>query len=251
MKPAGLLFLLVLVWPVLRAENAEALLAAGSDAELKPLLAQMTGVRIERHAAWTFWLGQLGGRKVVLTRTDGDPLNAVAATTLALRHYSPRLVVTFGAARAHDPALHAGDIVVATRFAAFDGMVSPVTPLDGGSNALKWVALPHLLMVRGGRAEPVMNFAADATAAAMAREVAARQGHAIEGVLGSANQVNREADRVAFLRTQWGTSCEDGDSADVAGCAQLLGVPVVGWCVIDGADGAAAALVPPFLEAWK
>ncbi len=39
---------------------------------------------------------------MVLTRTEGDPLNAVAATTLAVRRYSPKLVVTYGTARAHD-----------------------------------------------------------------------------------------------------------------------------------------------------
>jgi adenosylhomocysteine nucleosidase len=69
--------------------------------------------------------------------------------------------------------------------------------------------------------------------------------------LGSAGQVNRESDRIGWIRAQWGTSCEDGESAHVAGCAQLLGVPVVGWRVIDGADGEAAALVVPFLEALK
>jgi len=251
MKGLRLWVLLVVVVPALRAGNVDVLLAAASDAELKPLLAQMTDARVEKRAAWTFWLGTLSGRKVVLTRTEGDPLNAVAATTLAIRRYSPRLVVTFGSARAHDSGLRAGDVVVGEQFAAFDGMESPVRPAGGGSDALKWEILPHLLMTAGEKEVTVKMFAADAGALKAARSLTAPRGRIVPGVLGSANQVNREADRIAWLRAQWGTSCEDGESADIAGCAQLLGVPVGGWRVIDGAEGEAAALVVPFLEAWK
>jgi adenosylhomocysteine nucleosidase len=251
MKSFALGLLLACTAPFVRAENVEVVLAAATDAELKPVLAQMTGVRVEKHALWTFWLGTLAGRKVGLARTEGDPLNAVAATTLAIRHYSPRLVVTFGSARAHDPALRAGDVVIGEKFAAFDGMESPVRPVGGGSDALTWTTLPHLLMTPGEKEVPAATFAADAGALTAARSLRVASGRVTPGVLGSANQVNREVDRVAWLRSHWGTSCEDAESAHIAGCAQLLGVPVVGWRIIGGAEGDAAALVRPFLEAWK
>jgi adenosylhomocysteine nucleosidase len=242
---------LVLLVTAVRAERADVLLAGATDAELRPLLERLTGAHVEKQAAWTFWLGTLAGRKVVLTRTEGDPLNAVAATTLAIRRYGPRLIVTFGSARAHDPSLRAGDVVVSEKFVAFDGMESPFRPEGGGSDALAWTTLPHLLMTPGEKEVPAVTFPADAGALAVARSLRATSGRVVVGVLGSANQVNREADRIARLRAQWGTSCEDGESAHIAGCAQLLGVPVVGWRVIDGAEDDAAALVLPFLEAWK
>jgi adenosylhomocysteine nucleosidase len=251
MRRLVLLLALGLSAPLLRAERADVLLAAASDADLRPLLDRMAGAHVEKQAAWTFWLGSLGGKKVVLTRTEGDPLNAVAATTLAIRHYAPRLVVVFGTARAHDPSLRAGDVVVSEMFAAFDGMESPYRPVGGGSDSLGWTTLPHLLMTPGEKEVPAVTFAADAVALAAARSLRAPSGRVVVGVLGSAHQVNREADRIARLRAQWGTSCEDGESAHVAGCAQLLGVPVVGWREIDGAAGEAATLVVPFLEAWK
>jgi adenosylhomocysteine nucleosidase len=71
----------------------------------------------------------------------------------------------------------------------------------------------------------------------------------LPGVLGSANQVNHETDRIAWIRQQWGTSTEDGESAHVAGCALLLGVPALGLRVVEAAPGDAAALVARFLEA--
>ncbi|HVU18754.1 MAG TPA: 5'-methylthioadenosine/S-adenosylhomocysteine nucleosidase [Candidatus Didemnitutus sp.] len=233
------------------AASVDALLVGATDAELKPVLAQLDRTEKQKLASWTFWSGVLGGHRVVVARGEGDPLNAVAATTLGIRNFSPRLVVVFGTARAHDPSLVAGDLVVAREFAAFDGMVSRVTPPDGGSDPTKWVALPHLLMAPDEKPTPQMHFPADEAALAIASHLHPPRGHLVVGVLGSANQVNREADRIAHLRALWGTSTEDFESAHVAGCARLWGVPAVGWCVVDGAEGEAGSLVKSFLEAWK
>jgi adenosylhomocysteine nucleosidase len=233
------------------AASVDVLLAAASDAELQPLLDKMQSPQTETHAAWKFWLGTLAGKRVALTRTEGDPLNAVAATTLAIRRYTPKLVVTFGTARAHDPALQPGDLMVSNKFAAFDGMVSSVAPLDGGSNPLTWHKLPHLLATAGEKETAAFFFPADDKALEVAKTLAAPRGKVVVGVLGSAEQVNREADRIAWIRTQWGTSTEDGESAHIAGCAQLLGVPVIGLRVIDGTESEAGAVALHFMEALK
>src|SRR5882724_5232300 len=131
------------------AAPVDILLAVPDDAALRPLQQRLTGAHEETHAGWIFWTGKLAGKSVLLARTEGDPLNAVAVTTLAIHLHSPRLIVVFGSARAHDPALHAGDCVVSDRFVAFDGMVSPITALGDGTQPLKWNKLPHLLMTAG------------------------------------------------------------------------------------------------------
>ena len=66
----------------------------------------------------------------------------------------------------------------------------------------------------------------------------------------SSDLVNREADRIAWLRAQWGTSTEDSESAHVAGVGQLLGTPVIGFRGIDGAPEEAAEFALKFVEAW-
>lgn len=252
MKRRFFLFLaLVAVAGGVRAERVDLLLAAANDGEMAPLVAQLTDARTETHVAWTWHTGKLGDKKVVLVRTEGDPLNAVAVTTLALRRFQPKLVVTFGSARAHDPALQAGDVVVSEKFAAFDGMITPRTGLDAGSDATRWFPLPHPMMTAGEKESEMMAFSADANALATVRKLSAPRGRMVVGVLGSANQVNREADRIAWLRKTWGTSCEDGESAHVGGCALLFKTPAIGLRVIDGREGEAAALVQKFLEAWK
>ncbi len=235
----------------LRAEPVDVLLVASDDGLLKPVLGKLGSVQHETRAAWEFWSGAFSDKRIALTRSEGDPLNAVAATTLAVRTFHPRLVVVYGAARAHDPALRAGDVVVSGKFAPFDGMVSPVTPIDGGSHPLRWEKEAFLAMTPGERETAVFAIPADPAAVALASKLTAPRGRVVVGVLGSANQVNREADRVAWLREEWHTSTEDGESAHVAACASLLGVPVVGFRVVDGTAGDASAFVLKFLEAWK
>ena len=246
-----LVTLLLLFAATARAESADLLLTAATDAELQPLIKQLGAARTETRAAWTFWLGTLGGKSVVLTRTEGDPLNAVAATTLAIRRYSPKLVVTYGSARAHDPALQPGDVVVSRRFVAFDGLISDPLPLGAGSLPHTWQRLPHAPMTPREQEKYQDDFPADATALARAEKLKPARGKLVAGVLGSAHQVNREADRIAWIHRTWHTSTEDAESAHIAGCAQLLRTPVIGLRVIDGTPEESAALAAQFLEGWK
>lgn len=246
-----LCLLAALAGTLIGAEPVDLLLIAADDATLQPLLAKMDGAQRETHAAWTFWTGKLAGKSVVLARSEGDPLNAVAATTLAIRLHPPRLVAVYGSARAHDPTLQPGDVVVSRAFAAIEGMISPVTAPEGGSKPLAWSKLAHPLMTAGERETYTDSFPADANAVAVALKLPPVRGRVVAGVLGSSNQVNREVDRIAWLRAQWQTSTEDGESAHVAGCAVLLGVPVVGFRVVAGTPAEAAAFALVFVEAWK
>lgn len=248
---AFVLALLLAALPVRAAEPLDLLLVAADDATLQPVLERLGPLHAETRGAWTLWRGSFAGKSVAVTRTEGDPLNAVAATTLALRHHPPRLVVVFGTSRAHDPALRAGDLVVSEAFCAFDGMVSPILELDQGSDSLQWRKLPHALVTAGEKETPHELFPADARAIAAASALANPRGRVLRGVLGSAPQINREADRIAHLRRLWNTSTEDGESAHVAGCAALFNVPVVGLRVVEGSPHDAATFALGFMEAWK
>lgn len=234
-----------------RAQPVDLLLVGADEPVLKPIVARLEGVTHEEHAAWEFWSGQLAGKSVILTRTGGDPMNAVAATTLAIRRHKPRLVVVYGVARPHDPALKTGDLIVSQDFAPFDGMWSPVTKPEGGSSSLRWEVLPHLAMAPGEKETPVTSVPADAAALALATKLSLPSGRVVSGTLGSANQVNREADRIAWIHKTWHTSTEDGESAHVAFTAQLLGIPAIGFRVVDGNPAEVAAFTLRFVEAWK
>jgi adenosylhomocysteine nucleosidase len=249
-----LLLICLLLTAQLRADNStgvDLLIVATDDDTLAPILHQLSNRTTETHGAWTIWNGALAGKRVAITRTEGDPLNAVAATTLAIRFHPPRLIFVISCGRPHDPTLRSGDVVVSESFAAFDGMISPPTKLGEGSHALRWEKLPHELMRVGEIETPTEAFAADPHARSLALTLNSAKQHVIAGVLGSASQINREADRIAYLRSQWHTSTEDGDSAHVAGCATLFSTPVIGACVVNGTAEAAADFALQFVAIWK
>ena len=248
MKFAPLLLIILAV--VARAEPVDVLLEAATDAELQPVLSKLEHAQTLTHASWTFWTGTIDGRSVALARTEGDPLNAVAATTLGIRMFAPKLLVTFGTARPLDPSLKAGDVVVSEKFAAFDGIFTPTDTVGGGIHPLKWYKLRHPLMTPGENEKPMEFFPADPDAVARLKSLGDKV-HVIEATIGSANQVNREADRIAWVRREWGAATEDAESAHIAGCATLLNTPVAGLRVVDGKPGDAAQLVLKFLEKSK
>ena len=247
--------------PVVSAARVDVLLAAATEAELAPVRARMRDVKEETQTSWTFWSGTLAGKTVVLARTEGDPLNAVAATTLAIRRFAPALVVSYGVARPHDAALRAGDVVVSERFVAFDGFISGHRGVGEGVKQADWKKLPHAPISKGEVETYTESFAASDAASRAALTLTPARGKIVAGVLGSAHQINRETDRVAWLRATWGTSCEDFESAHVAVCAGLFGVPAAGIRVIAPAEAGveelaaaqreAAELVVRWLEALK
>ena len=246
-----LLSLLYGIALVASAQPVEVLLLGADDATLQPLLAKMERPQLEKHATWSFWSGKLAGRSVVLARTEGDPLNAVVVTTLGIHLHPPHLIISYGVARAHDPALCAGDIVVSEGFAAFDGVQSWRRELGEGSDAIEWRVLPHLFLTPEGTEKAERIFPADRKAVGLGLSLHNPNGRVVGGVLGSANQINREIDRIAWLRSHWGSSCEDAESGHIAGCALALGVPVIGLRVIEGQPTQAAAAALEFLEAGR
>jgi adenosylhomocysteine nucleosidase len=53
-----------------------------------------------------------------------------------------------------------------------------------------------------------------------------------EGVIGSSEVWNEEADRIAFLRRTFGTSVEEMETASAAQVARLYGIPFLGIRVV-------------------
>jgi adenosylhomocysteine nucleosidase len=225
-------------------------LLVADSAALQPLVDKLAQPEKEEFGAWTIWRGSLAGKTVALARSEGDSVNAVAATTFAMRRCPPRLIVTFGSARAFDEALRPGDIVIAERFTAMDGMVSDIVPIGGGSRPLQWKPLPHALMTAGEKEVYVDSFPADAAALNIALNLPEKH-RVARGILGSTPQINREADRIAQLRALWHASTEDGESAFIAGCAALFACPVTGFRIVDGSPEDAASFALKFLEALR
>jgi adenosylhomocysteine nucleosidase len=189
------------------------------DSELQPLLAVLEDKREIQLAAWTFWCGKIAGRSVVISRTEVGPINAVAATTLAITHFRPRLVINQGTAGANDPDLKVFDIIIGESTVDYGAFSSAPAKAGEGVQLSRWSPMPHRLRLDGRGRVPFERFPGDEEM--MKTALATKYGHGrlLPGVIGSAFEFNREIDRLLWVRKTFGASSEDMESAFAAGAA--------------------------------
>ncbi|WP_432723107.1 5'-methylthioadenosine/S-adenosylhomocysteine nucleosidase [Jeongeupia wiesaeckerbachi] len=221
--------------------NKPIVIQGAMQVEVAALVALLDDVVIETGGGWTFWLGQLAGVPVVISRTGMGMSNAAAATAIALERYAPAAVINQGTAGGHDPALLPNDLVLGARVIHLGAFQSPFRDAGAGSDTLAWRPLD--LMDQSETANftmPVpMSFDADPDLLAMAREVEHATGRVVDGVIGSSDVWNNELDRIAHFHARYGTLVEEMEAASVAQvCGQyrvpFLCVRVVSNNIVNG-----------------
>lgn len=84
--------------------------------ELKDLVSNLEGTRIENHSGYEFYIGTMGSREVILVQCGVGLVNAARGTQVMIDRYEPAVVVNSGAAGGTGEGLAIGDIVVGTSF---------------------------------------------------------------------------------------------------------------------------------------
>ena len=211
--------------PAVRTGAVDLVVQGAVDSELQPLLAALEGRQLVQVAAWTFWRGRIGSKTVVVSRTEVGPINAVAATTLAIERFRPRLIINQGTAGANGPDLEAFDIVAGEGDGGLRGV--SIGAARGGSGCRSGragVPSPHRLRLDGKDRVPFQAFKGDAEALSVALETPVHpRGRVVKGAIGSAFEFNREIDRLAWVRKTYGAVSEDMESAFAAGAAAGFG----------------------------
>ncbi len=206
--------------------------------EIEKLVGRLDHSRVERVGGWTFWSGSLDGHPVIVSKTLKGMSNAAAATVIGVEHYHPGAIVNQGTAGGHDPSLHLYDIVVGASSVNIGAFRSRYRAAKTGSSPLDWMPL-DLTATEGSagndpRARRPARFQADGLLLAAARQAerAYTRGRVVEGVIGSSDVWNDEIDRIAWLRTTFGTSVEEMETASAAQIASLFKVPFLGIRVV-------------------
>jgi adenosylhomocysteine nucleosidase len=190
------------------------------DSELQPLLAALADKEQIQIAAWTFWRGRIGAKRVVVSRTEVGPINAVAATTLAIVNFKPKLIINQGTAGANDPELKVFDIVVGEATVDYGATRSSHADAGKGIDMARWTPMHHRLRIDGKERKAYPRFAGDEEAMRIALETSYKRGRVIKGVIGSAFEFNKEIDRLVWVRKTFGASSEDMESAFSAGAVE-------------------------------
>jgi adenosylhomocysteine nucleosidase len=206
------------------------------DAEVTPLVESLEDATRVQIASWTFWRGRLGDKTVVVSRTEVGPINAVAATTLAIRTFQPRLIVNQGTAGATSPDLRVFDIIVGEATVDYGGFSTMHAEAGDGSNQDLWMRMPHRLRLGGEERVALPVFPCDPEAMTVALAQPNPHGRVIRGVIGSAFQFNREVDRLLWIRERYEAVSEDMESAFAGGTALGFDTPFLAVRIISDSD---------------
>lgn len=214
------------------------------DAEVQPLVESLAGAARIQVAAWTFWRGRLGGKTVVISRTEVGPINAVAATTLAVGTFHPRLIINQGTAGATGPDLRVFDIVVGEATVDYGGFSTAHAGAGEGSDQGSWIRMPHRLRFEGDERIALPVFPGDPDVLAVALAQPYGHGRVVKGVIGSAFQFNREVDRLLWIRETYEAVSEDMESAFAGGAALGFNTPFLAIRIISDSDFYAPGVHP-------
>jgi adenosylhomocysteine nucleosidase len=218
------------------------------DAEVEPLIGSLSGARLIQIAAWTFWRGRIGTREVVVSRTEVGPINAVAATTLAIQAFRPKVIINQGTAGATVPHLRVLDIVVGEATVDYGGFRSGHTDAGGGSDQRNWIRMPHRLRFEGDERIALPVFPGDPDLLAVALRQPYEHGRLVKGIIGSAFQFNQEVDRLTWIHERYGAVSEDMESAFAAGTALGFNTPFLAVRIISDSDFSNTGIHPAAAE---
>jgi adenosylhomocysteine nucleosidase len=208
------------------AQRRGPLVAQGAvDGELGPLLEALgRGAREKRIGGWSFWRGRIGRQEVVVSRTGVGPVNAAAATALAVREFRPWAVINQGTAGGHNRALRLWDIVLGEKTTDYAAHEAPHGDAGAGVDTTAWKPKPHVIRGADGEARTYASFPGDAELLEAAERVKNPRGRVLRGNIGSAFQYNRQLDHIDWLHRTYGTDTEDMESAYAHGVCVGLGV---------------------------
>ncbi len=221
-----------------RSSTSVDILVQGAElSELGPLLAALEEQREVRIGTWYFWVGTIAGKSAVVSLTEVGPMNASAATALAIDHWKPRVIVNQGTSGAHDPRLKVRDIVLGVKNVEFNAYKT--TPGKTGEGISLDRVTPTTTKMRIGNVENRVSFTyfpSHPQLVAQALRVPYKRGRVLPGIVGSGHQWNREMDRIEWLRKTYGSDVEDMESTYVAAVAYAFRIPFLSVRIVSDSE---------------
>ncbi|QZY55855.1 5'-methylthioadenosine/S-adenosylhomocysteine nucleosidase [Crassaminicella profunda] len=207
------------------------------DVETENLVAQLQNVEKITYGGWLFFKGTVDNYPVVVTKTEIGMTNAAASTLLAIEKFNPLAIINQGTSGGHDPALHRYDIVIGKKSVNFGSFRSEHSDYNKGIHAENWIPMDINVSVNGEIKE-LKDFEGNTTLIETAKSVmnTYKKGKVVEGVIGSADQWNRELDRIKWIHEKYATSVEEMETASAAQIAKTYKVPFLGIRILSNSE---------------
>ncbi|WP_119008373.1 5'-methylthioadenosine/S-adenosylhomocysteine nucleosidase [Vibrio superstes] len=215
------------------------LVQGAMDVETETLIASLDNPTKTTIASWTFWQGEYLNYPVIVSRTEIGLANAAASTTLAIERFKPACIINQGTAGGHDPELYRGDIVIGESSFNMAALKSQFTEKGKGMHPQTWERLGYPMHLReDDKVVEHEQFFANPELVKLALEQAEHysQGKVVKGVIGTADEWNRELDRINWYHETLGTSVEEMETSAAALVAHAYQVPFLGIRVLSNTD---------------
>jgi adenosylhomocysteine nucleosidase len=102
------------------------------DVELQEYIQKLQNVVQQNIDGFQFWLGDLEGVPVIISKTNIGEINAGVATTVAIRSFTPDLIINQGLIGGYPRLLHRDDIVIANKIINASAVTAPNLPAGSG-----------------------------------------------------------------------------------------------------------------------
>lgn len=215
------------------------LLQGAMDIEVEYMVAQLENKKEETIGSWTFWEGTIDGYPVVVSRTEVGIANASASTVLGIEKFSPSMIVNQGTSGGHDPELYRGDIVLAVKSFNMGANRSEFSEASAGIQPEKWKNFTVTMRLReDNKLVEHDAFYSEPTLVDFAFENVSHpgKGKVVKGVIGTADEWNREVARINWLHKTYQTSAEEMESSSAALVAKAYNIPFIGIRILSNTD---------------
>lgn len=213
---------------LVEATKRPLLIQGAMDVETEIMMAALENPEEITLGVWKYTKGTLNGYPVVISRTRIGMVNASASTTLAIEHFNPVAIINQGTAGGHDPALHKYDIVLGKEVVNMGAYKTSFTEKGDGIHPTTWEPMTlEIVDKETGEWVDMASFPGDETLLAAANSVkdTYKKGKIVEGTIGSADEWNKEIDRILWLNETLGTSAEEMETAAAAQIAATYDIP--------------------------
>ncbi|MCQ8211338.1 5'-methylthioadenosine/S-adenosylhomocysteine nucleosidase [Cetobacterium somerae] len=219
--------------------SKEIILVQGAmDMEVDYLVKNLKNPTKEHVGSWTFWKGTFENHKVIVSRTEVGLVNAAAATTIGIERYSPTIIINQGTSGGHDISLHTGDIVLGSEIINIGAMRTDRKEEGVPENIRDSIFFDVVQRLRDNNDNltTYKTFISDPSLIETAKNTSYSQGKLSLGTIGSADQWNREIERIKYLNTTFKTKTEEMESIAVAQTAKAYNIPFLAIRILSNTE---------------
>lgn len=202
------------------------------EPEIALLKQQLTLSSTEQLGGYTFYIGELAGKNVVLVQSGIGKVAAAVATTLMICQFKPDCIINTGSAGGFDPELNVGDVVISTEVRHHD--------VDVTAFGYELGQVPK--MPAAFTAHPALVVAAEQSIAALGFCKTKK------GLIATGDSFMCDPERIALTRQQFPTMLAvEMEGAAIAQSSHMLSTPFV---VIRSLSDIAGKESPESFEAY-